>query len=125
MSGSVYGSTAEAIEAVKSNVAINGGTFGNSVDAYIDSDTEASAKVSYNGTYTYYDSLDDAMDNAPMGSTITYLGSTTGVQTYTVTFVYYNGYQTAMTVPAGTEITLPGATRANYTFDGWKYTRCV
>lgn len=122
VSGSVYGSTAEAIEAVKSNVAINGGTFGNSVDAYIDSDTEASAKVSYNGTYTYYDSLDDAMDNAPMGSTITYLGSTTGVQTYTVTFVYYNGYQTAMTVPAGTEITLPGATRANYTFDGWKYT---
>lgn len=104
-------------------ITVNGGTFEQPAVKYLADNLNYEVKTGGTpATYTYYSDATTAAANAPMGSTITYLGSTTGVQTYTVTFVYYNGYQTAMTVPAGTEITLPGATRANYTFDGWKYT---
>lgn len=104
-------------------ITVNGGTFEQPAVKYLADNLNYEVKTGGTpATYTYYPDATTAAANAPMGSTITYLGSTTGVQTYTVTFVYYNGYQTAMTVPGGTEITLPGATRANYTFDGWKYT---
>ena len=62
---------AETIETVKSNVAINGGTFAGNVDAYIDSETEAKAKVNSDGKHSYYPTVKDAVDAAKNGDTVT------------------------------------------------------
>ncbi len=122
---SVYGSTEEAIEAVKTNVTINGGTYGGSVDAYIDSPNEANAKVTVDGQHSYFSTLAEAQQAAAgnPNAVVTDLSvKPASGATYTVTLNYNDGRSpiSATIVAAGDNYVLPTPVRSGYTFNGWR-----
>lgn len=111
----------ETIESLKTNVTINGGTFGSNVDAYVDDTDDANAHVARNGQYTYYETVQDALDAAQPGDSVVALTSTPGSTLYTVTLNYgYDSNRATIQVASDTKISLPDpGTRTGYTFNGW------
>ena len=124
-SGSQYGDTNEAIQAVKSNVDIISGTFAGNVDAYIDSANEANARVTGNGQYAYFQTVSEAESYAANihDAVVTDISvRPVEGETWTVTVNYNNGTSsTAKIVANGDKFDLPTApTRSGYTFGGWR-----
>lgn len=111
----------ETIESLKTNVTINGGTFGSNVDAYVDSNDDANAHIARNGQYTYYETVQDALNAAQPGDSVVALNSAPDSTLCTVTLNYgYNSNRATIQVASGTEISLPDpGTRTGYTFNGW------
>lgn len=111
----------ETIESLKTNVTINGGTFGSNVDAYVDSNDDANAHIARNGQYTYYETVQDALNAAQPGDSVVALNSAPDSTLCTVTLNYgYNSNRATIQVASGTEISLPApGTRTGYTFNGW------
>ncbi|OUQ55884.1 hypothetical protein B5E56_13750 [Flavonifractor sp. An112] len=109
----------QVVESLKTNITINGGSFGASVDQFIDSTDQAAAKVQSGDTHSYYTSMEAALAAAQQGDSITDLKATT--TTYTLT-LKYNDNATAdsvYTVAENTEVPLPTPTRDGYRFQGW------
>ena len=111
----------ETIESLKTNVTINGGTFGSNVDAYVDSTDDAKAHIARNGQYTYYETVQDALNAAQPGDSVVALNSAPDSTLCTVTLNYgYNSNRATIQVASGTKISLPDpGTRTGYTFNGW------
>ena len=109
------------IESLKTNITIKGGSFGASVDAYVDSTDQANAKVQSGDTHSYYTSMEDALAAAKPGDTITDL-KTAVDDTATLTLNYNDGGITTdsvYTVAKNTEVPLPAPNRSGYKFLGW------
>ena len=125
VTGSDYGSEEEAINAVKSNVTIKGGSYGGSVDAYIDNPNEAGAKVTANGQHSYYKTLEQAQQAASGNpdAVVTDLSfKPASGEHYTVTLNYNDGrspLQSVLVAPGG-EYELPILKRSGYEFHGWR-----
>ena len=93
---------AEAIEALKPNVTINGGSFGSSVDAYLDESDGAKAKVEQkDGMQTYYPSVTEAQKHASSGDTVTDLTVSKDPDKtyYDVTLDYADGVSANLKTP--------------------------
>ena len=110
----------ETIEALESNIAINGGSFGSAVDAYVGTGDQANAKVQSGSTHSYYTSLEDAQKAAKPGDKVTDLNATEADQV-TLTLDYNDGVtaDSEYTVTANTQVTLPTPTRNGYDFRYW------
>lgn len=107
-------------ESLRSNITINGGTFGSDVSVYIDNEEEAGAMVARsNGTYRYYQDVETAQSDLQSGDTLVVISQTEQYDTVTLDYGY-GEKQVQMEVPAGSTISMPepGA-RYGYTFDGW------
>ena len=107
------------------NIKISGGSFGESVAEYVVD--ELNAELNSDGIYTYYETIEEALEQAEAGDTITDLSSQSGdspepVQVVTVTY-NSNGHGEAPEghkVTAGTEITLKDMEDTDdYAFMGW------
>lgn len=111
----------ETIESLKTNVTINGGTFGSNVDAYVDSTDDANAHIARNGQYTYYETVQDALNAAQPGDSVVALNSAPDSTLCTVTLNYgYNSNRATIQVASDTKLSLPDpGTRTGYTFNGW------
>ena len=108
----------QVVESLKPNITINGGSFGASVDAYVDSTDRANAKVQSGDTHSYYASTEAALAAAKPGDTITDL-KTAVDNTATLTLNYNDGGITTnsvYTVAKNTEVPLPTPTRDGYRF---------
>ena len=115
-----YNSKDEAIAAVKSNVTIAGGTFGNNIDAYLGSDNEATAKVTSDGQYSYYKTVDEAQQEAQPGDLITDLsGIESNAEQFNIVLDDGTGTIVTMSEYEGAKITLPAPTRPSHAFLGW------
>lgn len=108
---------------------VKGGNFSNSIDEntnYLSSELTAELKKASGVTpYSYYNSVEEALKDAESGDTITNLkpdGNGDEIKSYTATFDAGNGTTSLenITVPSGTKITLPSASRSGYKFQGWK-----
>ena len=104
------------------NIQISGGTFGESVAEYVVD--ELSAELNSNGTYTYYETVTEALANAGPGDTITDLSGgssdpSTPITVYTVTYV--NGTTTwSEKVLGNSQIQLASlSNQGNNYFRGW------
>ena len=109
------------IESWKTNITIDGGSFGASVDAYVDSTDKASAKVQSGGTHSYYQTLVAAQAAAKPGDSVTVLNVDED-NSVTLTLRYNDGVNedSTYTVETGNTITLPIPTRTGYyTFLNW------
>ena len=70
--------------------------------------------------YSYYHTVDEAIQAAEPGDTITVIEDNSVPQSYTVSFDGNGGNAIAsVTVPEKTEITLPTPIREGYEFEGW------
>ena len=103
-------------------ITVKGGSFGTSVKDYVADNLNA--ELNHDGTYTYYESVDAALEDAQSGDKITSLEESSGetqepIQVVKVTYV--NGSKTtSKTVLAG-EIMLPEVNDQGYNhFQGWK-----
>ena len=116
---------AEAIEALKPNVTINGGSFGSSVDAYLDESDGAKAKVEQkDGMQTYYPSVTEAQKHASSGDTVTDLTVSKDPDKtyYDVTLDYADGVSANLKTPveSGKSYTVPAdPSRSGYDFLYW------
>lgn len=99
-------------------VNVTGGTFGASIVTV--ADTHPDYQVQSGSYYTYYNDIDAALAAAGAGDVVTYVGGTSATTTYTVTFNLYGTNYYTVTVPAGTEITLPRESYGSYYLAGWK-----
>lgn len=104
-------------------ITVTGGKFGNPVDEYyLDKSLNTQLKSASNSEtpYSYYHTVDEAIQAAEPGDTITVIEDDTVTQSYTVSFDGNGGDAIAsVTVPKKTEITLPTPIREGYEFDGW------
>ena len=105
------------------NIQISGGSFGESVAEYVVD--ELNAELNSDGIYTYYETIEEALEQAEAGDTITDLSGSisdpeTPVTVYTVT--YTDGATTwSENVLSGSEIRLPSLKDQGYNyFRGWK-----
>ncbi len=97
---------------------VSGGTFSNSVAQYVADGLNY--ELNNSGTYSYYATAEEALANAEPGAKINDLGDAAATN-YTITVVYGNGMDKyTISVPAGTEYTLPTPTNSGYIFLGWR-----
>ena len=94
-------------------IEVNGGTFDTSAADYLASNLKY--EVNNNGSYTYYESIDDAMDAA--GSTGS-INQVPDVTYHTVTLTYDIRTDT-VSVAANDQFTLPNIVRPGYELTGW------
>ena len=109
----------QVVESLKPNITINGGSFGASVDKFIDDTDRAAAKVQSGDTHSYYTTMEAALEAAQQGDSITDLKATTTTHTLTLK---YNDNATAdsvYTVEENTKVPLPTPSRDGYVFLGW------
>ena len=106
-------------------ITVNGGSFGESVAEYVTDSLKA--ELNHSGTYTYYSTVEAALENAKPGDQITALGQTGGEPAEPVT-VFSVAFKSDLgTVPqsynvtGGTSIKLPTLPNQGYNhFQGWK-----
>ena len=106
-------------------ITVNGGSFGESVAEYVTDSLKA--ELNHSGTYTYYSTVEEALENAKPGDQITALGQTGGEPAEPVT-VFSVAFKSDLgTVPqsynvtGGTSIKLPTLPNQGYNhFQGWK-----
>ena len=102
------------------SISVSGGVFDNSMKQFITSDLKFES--SGNGEYTYYPTLQDAMNNADANTIITPTDNTAAEgSAYFATLDYNDG--TGKTVQLGADadgkITIPEIERNGYIFLGW------
>lgn len=108
----------------QAKIAVTGGNFGSPVDEfYLDSSLKAELKSAANSEapYSYFTSMQDALDAAKPGDSVTAVNKDSSTAYFTLTLKYNDGAtaDSEYTVESGTDITLPAPTRAGYTFQGW------
>lgn len=89
---------------------------------YLDESLEFKLKSASNTDelYSYYRNVDEAIQAAKPGDTITAIKDNSGTQSYLVSFDGNGGNAIAsVTVPENTPITLPTPIREGYEFEGW------
>lgn len=89
---------------------------------YLDGSLKAELKSASNteAPYSYYDTVNEAIQAAKPGDTITVIQDDSVTQSYLVSFDGNGGNAIAsVTVPKETKITLPTPIREGYEFEGW------
>lgn len=89
---------------------------------YLDGSVKAKLKSASNteAPYSYYNTVDEAIQAAKPGDTITVIEDDSVTQSYPVSFDGNGGNAIAsVTVPKETKITLPTPIREGYEFEGW------
>ena len=102
------------------SINVSGGSFSNPVaPKYLDNNLRYQLK-NPNGTYTYYDTFENALKAAENGAEIKGVADALGMQYYTITIDPANGGAvTSYTVPSGSEIPLYTPSKSGYAFLGW------
>ncbi len=117
-----YGPDAATCQA-KPKLTIDGGHYAEPVNPdYLDESLKAELKSASNteAPYSYYRNVDEAIQAAEPGDTITAIEDDSVTQSYLVSFDGNGGNAIAsVTVPGNTKITLPVPTREGYEFAGW------
>lgn len=115
----------KVIETLKPNVTINGGSFGESVDEYLDESDKANAKIEKaNGMNAYYTDINEAVKDAKEDDIVVDLTDKKDPETkyYTVT-LDYNDDETAklvLSVKDGDTFTVPeDPSQSGYKFLYW------
>lgn len=115
--------TSTSTDAAKSAITVYSGHYAESVNTdYLDESLNAELKSASNteAPYSYYHTVDEAIQAAEPGDTITVIEDDSVPQSYTVSFDGNGGNAIAsVTVPEKTEITLPTPIREDYEFEGW------
>ena len=95
------------------------GEFNNPVDAkYLDNDLLF--EVNNNGTYTYYDTFDDALNAAEYGAKITGIAEGLDKPYYDLVIDPANGGEVkSVNAPSGSTFTLPTVSKSGCAFLGW------
>ena len=102
---------------------ISGGSFSDPVSPeYLDNSLTAELYSCSNSDtpYSYYSTVEDAMDAAQPGDIVTDLSKVTSDTRYNVTFNYGNNDSETVSVSAGATITFTAPTRSGYEFRGWR-----
>ena len=99
---------------------ISGGTFTSSVAKYVSN--ELNYELNNDGVYTYYPTLEEALDAAKPGALIKDVDAPAGAETYTVVIDPANGGEkTELSFSEGMVIDLPDAPKnSGYIFLGWR-----
>lgn len=115
----------EAIETLKPNVTINGGSFGESVDEYLDESDKSNAKIEKaNGLNAYYTDINEAVKDSKEDDVVVDLTDKKDPETkyYTVT-LDYNDDETAklvLSIKDGDTFTVPeDPSQSGYKFLYW------
>ena len=106
----------------KVETAISGGNFSSAVDKeYLANGINAQLYSinNSNAPYSYYSTVEDAMQVAKPGDVVVNLSAVTSETMYEVKFDN-NGAVATISVPDGANLTLPAHTRNGYTFGGWR-----
>lgn len=115
--------TPTSTDAAKDAITVYSGHYAESVNTdYLDESLNAELKSASNteAPYSYYHTVDEAIQAAEPGDTITVIEDNSVPQSYTVSFDGNGGNAIAsVTVPEKTEITLPTPIREDYEFEGW------
>ena len=111
------------IEAAKDAITVYSGHYAEPVNPdYLDESLEFKLKSASNteAPYSYYDTVNKAIQAAEPGDKITAIKDNSGTQSYLVSFDGNGGNAIAsVTVPKETKITLPTPIREGYEFEGW------
>ena len=103
---------------------ISGGSFSDPVSPeYLDDglNAELYSRSNSDTPYSYYSTVEEAMDAAQPGDIVTDLSNVTSSDTrYNVTFNYGNNDSETVSVSAGATITFTAPTRSGYEFRGWR-----
>mgnify|MGYP001860898126 CR=1 FL=1 len=115
--------TDASTEAAKNAITVYSGHYAEPVNPdYLDESLNTELKRASNteAPYSYYHTVNEAIQAAEPGDTITVIKDDTVTQSYTVSFDGNNGNAiVSVTVPEKTEIILPVPTREGYEFEGW------
>ena len=115
--------TPTSTDAAKDAITVYSGHYAESVNTdYLHESLNAELKSASNteAPYSYYHTVDEAIQAAEPGDTITVIEDDSVTQSYTVSFDGNGGNAIAsVTVPEKTEITLPTPIREGYEFEGW------
>ena len=98
---------------------VTGGEFNNAIAAkYLDESLQY--QVNNNGTYTYYETFDEALAAAENGAEIEYVVEGFGAENFTLTIDPANGgTKTVLSLPKDSNYTLPTVSKSGYAFLGW------
>ncbi len=110
----IVGDTKSSDGPVKSQTKVTAGTFDNPVDDVAQTPNYRVDRT--NGTHNYYNTIEQAMNNANPGDDIEYLGSS---HTYEVEFVYSKSYSSTVEVIEDDYIELPGGKYDGKVITGW------
>ena len=118
--GAVYIAKPIQGDAEYSQKPISGGSFSSSVAEYVTDDFKF--ELDNNGTFSYYETAEEALDYAEPGAVIKGIGDQADVNVYSLKVVYGNGQPdySVKEVPYGTKYTLPTVSKPGYIFMGWK-----
>ncbi len=102
------------------SITVSGGTFTSSVAKYVSN--ELNYELNNDGVYTYYHTLEEALDAAKPGAVIKDVDAPAGAETYTVVIDPANGGEkTELSFSEGMVIDLPDAPKnSGYIFLGWR-----
>ena len=117
--GEFTGITEETL-AQNNRLSVSGGSFDNTMKEFVGSNLKFERNS--NGTYTYHETLQDAMKDAPDNTVITAVDNSADAgNAYTATLVYNDGSNKTVRLVADADgkITLPGIERGGYLFLGW------
>lgn len=106
----------------EANIDVSGGNFSQPVEEnYLDDSLTAqlySTRKNSEAPYSYYASVEAAINASQPGDTVKALDATTNTRTVTINYGY--GSNSTIQVASGTTISLPSpGTRTGYTFNGW------
>ena len=107
----------------ESDYTVTGGSFANPLPSeYLDAglDAELYSRSNSDTPYSYYSTVEKAMDAAQPGDIVTDLSTVTSATRYNVTFNYGNNDSETVSVSAGATITFTAPTRSGYEFRGWR-----
>ena len=111
------------ISAVDVDNFISGGSFSDPVSPeYLDDglNAELYSRSNSDTPYSYYSTVEEAMDAAQPGDIVTDLSEVTSDTRYNVTFNYGNNDSETVSISAGATITFTAPTRSGYEFRGWR-----
>lgn len=114
--------TAQGTNVAKDAIRVYSGHYADSVKGYLHESLNAELKSASNteAPYSYYDTVNEAIQAAEPGDKITAIKDNSGTQSYLVSFDGNGGNAIAsVTVPENTPITLPTPIREGYEFEGW------
>lgn len=105
-------------EKAKAAVKVYGGSFGESVEAYVAEELKAELqKASGEYPYSYYTTMEEALANAGAGDGVKDLSASEDTKLFTITLDY--GYDNKVVTIRGTSVILPELQREGYKFLGW------
>ena len=107
----------------ESDYTVTGGSFANPLPSeYLDDSLNAElySRSNSDTPYSYYRTVEKAMDAAQPGDIVTDLSKVTGDTRYNVTFNYGNNDSAMVSVSEGATITFTAPTRSGYEFRGWR-----